>query len=58
MRIDKKPGDTSYQVFHSAFVTVIDPEGRIVARMNPPMEPSATAAFLAGLMRKYAKEIN
>ncbi len=58
-RIDKKrPGQDEYQVSHSAFVSVIDPEGRIAARLNPPMQPAKTAAFLAKLMRDYGKAIN
>ena len=58
-RIDKrKPGQEDYQVSHTAFVSVIDPEGRIAARLNPPMEPARTAAFLAKLMRDYGKAIN
>jgi protein SCO1/2 len=59
VRLDKKaPDATDYQVFHSAYVTVIDPEGRLAARLSPPMEPNATALFLAMLMREYAKAIN
>jgi protein SCO1/2 len=57
-RIDKKQGADSYQVFHSAFVAVIDPQGRLAARLNPPMNPDATAAFLSELMRHYAKDMN
>ncbi len=59
VRLDKKTPDAKdYQVFHSAFVAVIDPEGRLAARLSPPMEPNATALFLATLMREYAKAIN
>jgi protein SCO1 len=54
----KKPGGETYQVNHSAFVAVIDPAGRLAARLNPPMEPAATAAFLAGLMLQHARETN
>lgn len=52
----KEPGKSDYQVFHSAFVGVIDPQGRLAARLNPPMNPSVTALFLSGLMRHYAKK--
>jgi protein SCO1/2 len=55
---DMKPGRDNYQVQHSAFVAVIDPQGRLAARLNPPMDPATTAIFLAGLMRQYAKETN
>jgi protein SCO1 len=55
---DKTPGSDRYQVFHSASVAVIDPQGRLAARINPPMEPAATAIFLTGLMRQYGRETN
>ncbi len=54
----KEPGKDNYQVFHSAYVSVIDPEGRLAARLSPPMNPQETALFLATLMRDYAREIN
>jgi protein SCO1/2 len=56
--VGKTPGSDSYQVFHSATVAVIDPQGRLAAKLSPPMEPTSTAVFLAGLMRQYAKETN
>lgn len=49
-------GDVSYQVHHSALVSVIDPQGRIRATLAPPMDPSAAAGFLADLMRQHARE--
>lgn len=54
----KEPGKDNYQVHHSASVAVIDPQGRLVAQVSPPMEPKVTAIFLTGLMRQYAKETN
>jgi protein SCO1/2 len=56
VRFGTKKPDGDYQVQHSAFVAVIDPQGRLAARLNPPMEPASTAAFLAGLMLQYARE--
>jgi protein SCO1/2 len=59
VRIDEKAyagGD--YQVFHSAFVAVIDPEGRVAARLNPPLDPQASTIFLTTLMRERVKQIN
>jgi protein SCO1/2 len=59
VRIDEKAyagGD--YQVHHSAFVAVVDPEGRVAARLNPPMDPQASTIFLTTLMRERAKQIN
>jgi protein SCO1 len=54
--VRKQPGSTSCQVHHSASVSVVDPQGRFRATLNPPMEPSAAAEFLTGLMRRGATE--
>lgn len=59
VRIDQKAyagGD--YQVYHSAFVAVIDPQGQVVAQLNPPMDPAAATIFLTTLMREQARQIN
>jgi protein SCO1/2 len=52
----KQAGSVSYQVHHSAIVSLIDPQGRIRATLNPPMEPAAAAEFLTELMRRAAME--
>ena len=44
----------NYQVTHSAAVAVIDPQGRLAAKINPPFEPAPTADFLADLIRRRA----
>ena len=49
-RIGKPDASGWYSVAHSAAVAVIDPEGRVRARLLPPMPPKATAGFLARLM--------
>jgi protein SCO1/2 len=59
VRVDKKAyagGD--YQVFHSAFIAIINPDGQMVGRLNPPMDPAASTIFLTTLMRERAKQIN
>lgn len=53
---DKPDAHGAYQVSHSAAVAVIDPEARLVAKLNPPFDPTQTAQFLADLFRKYAAE--
>lgn len=58
VRVGPKKAGSDYQVQHSAFVAVIDPQGRLAARLSPPMEPASTATFLAGLMLQYARETN
>jgi protein SCO1 len=42
----------NYQVTHSASVAVIDPQGRLAAKINPPFDPAPTAQFLADLFRR------
>ena len=37
---------------HSAAVAVIDPQGRLVAKISPPFEPAPTAQFLADLFHQ------
>ena len=42
----------NYQVSHSAAVAVIDPQGRLAAKINPPFDPAPTAEFLSDLFRR------
>jgi protein SCO1 len=49
-RLGKPDASGWYSVAHSAAVEVIDPEGRVRARLLPPMPPKETAAFLGRLM--------
>ncbi len=42
----------NYNVSHSAAVAVIDPQGRLAAKINPPFDPGPTAEFLADLFRR------
>ncbi len=42
----------SYQIMHSAAVAVVDPQGRLAAKINPPFDPGLTAQFLADLFRR------
>ena len=57
VRIDKKgKSDVGYTVRHSSRISIIDPKGRMVAQLNPPMPPSETAMYIASLVRKQRKE--
>ena len=42
----------NYSVSHSAAVAVVDPQGRLAAKINPPFDPPPTAEFLADLFRR------
>jgi len=46
----------SYQVTHSAAVAVVDPEGRLAAKISPPFDPAPTAQFLTDLLRRHDSE--
>lgn len=51
-RLDKKtPDDTIYEVLHTAFVSIINPDGQMVAKLNPPFHPHKTADSLFHLIR-------
>jgi protein SCO1 len=50
-RLGKPHKDGQYDVIHSGDVSVIDPQGRMRARISLPMPPKPTAAFLVELMR-------
>ncbi len=54
--VGKEANKESYQVQHSAVVSLLDPQARVRATLYPPMEPAATADFLADLMRRAAQE--
>ena len=36
-----------------AAVAVVDPQGRLAAKINPAFDPEPTAEFLADLFRRY-----
>lgn len=55
-RRDKPDARGFYQVNHTASVAVIDPQARLVAKLNPPFDPAATAQFLADLFRRHAAQ--
>jgi protein SCO1 len=48
-----EPADAlgNYAVVHSAFLSVVDPTGRVVAKLYPPLDPGPTADALARLLR-------
>ena len=50
-KFDPKNDDGNYTVQHSATVNIVDPDGRIVARMNPPFDFDTTADHILDLMR-------
>jgi len=52
-----KPDSTGfYDVQHSSAVSVVDPEGMLRAKLQPPFDPGATAEFIARLQIAYRRE--
>jgi protein SCO1/2 len=52
-----KPDSTGhYEVQHSSAVSVIDPEGNLRAKLQPPFDAGLTAEFLARLQITYRRE--
>ncbi len=45
-----------YEVQHSAAVSVIGPDGKLRAKLQPPFDAGLTAEFLARLQIQYRKE--
>ena len=45
-----------YDVQHSAFVSVIGPDGQMHAKLDPPFHTGKTAEFLARLQIKYRRD--
>jgi protein SCO1/2 len=45
----------SYDVQHTSAISVIDPEGRLVAKLQPPLDPGPVAEFLARLQIQHRR---
>jgi protein SCO1/2 len=45
-----------YEVQHSSAVSIIDPDGLLRAKLQPPFDPGMTAEFLARLQISYRRE--
>lgn len=57
-RLMEPESDGSYEVQHSAFVSVIGPDGQMHARLDPPFHAGKTAEFLARLQIQYRRDNN
>jgi protein SCO1/2 len=55
-RYDKKKSDTSYTVVHTSSISVVNPNGEMVAKINPPFGRSNAAWELMLLIRGRAIE--
>lgn len=51
-RLERKtPDQKNYNVLHTAWVAVINPDAEMVARISPPFHPHKTSDYLARLIR-------
>ena len=51
-RLDKKYiTQIDYDVLHTAFVAIINPDGQMVAKINPPFQAHKTSEYLNNLIR-------
>ena len=54
-RIGKPKPDGDYDVQHSASVIVTGPDGRVHAKLSPPLDPGGVAEYLARKQIAYAR---
>ncbi|MEM9395807.1 MAG: SCO family protein [Pseudomonadota bacterium] len=53
-----RPDSTGfYEVQHSSSVSVVAPDGKLRAKLQPPFDPAQTAEFLARLQISYRKDL-
>ncbi|MAY66540.1 MAG: hypothetical protein CMM77_05385 [Rhodospirillaceae bacterium] len=54
-RIGKPDKDGNYEVQHSASVIVTGPDGRVHAKLSPPLDPGGVAEYLARKQIAYVR---
>lgn len=47
VRLGESDADGAYEVRHSAAVIIVAPDGRIHAKLSPPLDPAAVAEYLS-----------
>ena len=55
-RLGKPDANGDYEVQHSASVIVTGPDGRIHAKLSPPLDPGAVAEYLARKQIAYRRD--
>lgn len=55
VRLGKPDADGGYEVQHSASVIVIGPDGRIHAKLSPPLDPGVVAEYLTRKQIAYRR---
>lgn len=54
--VGKHRNPDGYDVRHGATVNLIDPNGRLVVGIYPPLEPKSAAIFISETMLKHARK--
>lgn len=58
-RLDRKSSsDGSYNVVHTASVSIISPEAKVVAKISPPFYPHKTGEYLMKVISKQMRLLN
>jgi protein SCO1/2 len=58
-RLDRKNAeDKDYNVIHTATVSIISPEAKIVAKLSPPFHPHKTGEYLIKVINKEMRLLN
>ncbi|MDW3225798.1 MAG: SCO family protein [Paracoccaceae bacterium] len=57
-RLMPPDADGFYDVQHTSAVSVIAPDGTLLAKLQPPFDPGLTAEFLSRLQISYRKELS
>ena len=52
----KKPGAQAYDVRHSAVISLISPEGNLIAGINPPLKANEASIFIAETMLHHSRQ--
>ncbi len=57
VRINGKDRDSDvYDVRHSAVISLVSPEGKLVAGINPPLQPKQASIFIAETMLHHTRQ--
>jgi cytochrome oxidase Cu insertion factor (SCO1/SenC/PrrC family) len=57
VRVSGKQRDANaYDVRHSAVISLVSPEGKLVAGINPPLQPKQASIFIAETMLHHARQ--
>ncbi len=56
--VDKKPGSDYYEVLHSSAINLVNPQGELIAQLNPPFAVAPMTQFLVNLIRSAKSQLH